>query len=147
MLEQNLFGFLTDRYLGKPEPGEEFENRSLIKYKLIIDEFGSWRDFQEVLQAASAVAKKHDTSVAGVASRFILEKDQVGAVIIGTRDASHIDDNLKVFDFSLDEEDKMLLGEALSGNKGPAGDTFGLERIKGGPHEVIMKTNLNRSDD
>ena len=140
-------GFLTDRYLGKSEPGEEFENRSLVKYKLIIDEFGSWRDFQEVIQAASAVAKKHSTSVAVVASRFILEKDQVGAVIIGARNARHLEDNLKVFDLSLDEEDNKLLCAVLGGKKGPKGDTFGLERIKGGPHEVIMKTNLNRSED
>ena len=30
-------GFLTDGWLGKPDPGFAFENRSLIKYRLIID--------------------------------------------------------------------------------------------------------------
>jgi aryl-alcohol dehydrogenase-like predicted oxidoreductase len=28
-------GFLTDKWLGKPEPGDELENRSLVKYKCV----------------------------------------------------------------------------------------------------------------
>jgi hypothetical protein len=33
-----LGGFLSERWLGVTEPKEPFENRSLVKYKLIIDE-------------------------------------------------------------------------------------------------------------
>src|SRR6185436_3704230 len=33
-----LGGFLSERWLGAPEPPEPFENRSLTKYKLVIDE-------------------------------------------------------------------------------------------------------------
>src|SRR5262245_19643292 len=32
-------GFLSDRWLGQPEPDMPLENRSLVKYKLIIDDF------------------------------------------------------------------------------------------------------------
>ncbi|MYK32461.1 MAG: aldo/keto reductase, partial [Boseongicola sp. SB0670_bin_30] len=32
-------GFLTDAWLGRPDPGLDFENRSLVKYRLIIEEF------------------------------------------------------------------------------------------------------------
>jgi aryl-alcohol dehydrogenase-like predicted oxidoreductase len=35
-------GFLSERYLDAPEPDLPYENRSLIKYGLIIDEFGGW---------------------------------------------------------------------------------------------------------
>ena len=35
-------GFLTERWLGVADPGYAFENRSLIKYRLIIDDFGGW---------------------------------------------------------------------------------------------------------
>jgi aryl-alcohol dehydrogenase-like predicted oxidoreductase len=42
-------GFLSERWLGQREPGEAFANRSLTKYKLIIDDFGGWELFQELL--------------------------------------------------------------------------------------------------
>ena len=43
-------GFLTDRWLGVPEPSlDGLPNRSLVKYKLIIDEFGGWGLFQQLL--------------------------------------------------------------------------------------------------
>lgn len=42
-------GFLTDAWLGKPEPTENLSNRSLIKYRLIIQEWGSWALFQVCL--------------------------------------------------------------------------------------------------
>ena len=45
-------GFLSDRWLGVPEPAEPLENRSLTKYKLIIDDIGGWDFFQCI--AASA---------------------------------------------------------------------------------------------
>lgn len=42
-------GFLTDAWLGKPEPTENLANRSLIKYRLIIQEWGPWALFQVCL--------------------------------------------------------------------------------------------------
>src|SRR5262249_28885546 len=42
-------GFISERWLGKDEPVEPFTNRSLRKYKLIIDDFGGWTLFQELL--------------------------------------------------------------------------------------------------
>ena len=53
-------GFLTERYLGAIEPHEPLENRSLTKYKLVIDEFGGWDLFQELLVCLKAAADKHE---------------------------------------------------------------------------------------
>ncbi|MBC7842307.1 MAG: aldo/keto reductase, partial [Gemmatimonadaceae bacterium] len=39
-------GFLHERWLHSPEPVAPLENRSLVKYKLIIDDFGGWALFQ-----------------------------------------------------------------------------------------------------
>ena len=44
-------GFLSERWLGQPEPDGPLENRSLTKYKLIIDDFGGWALFQALLRA------------------------------------------------------------------------------------------------
>ena len=139
-------GFLAGKYLEKPDPTGDFENRSLVKYKLIIDEYGSWDDFQSLLEAVDRVAKRHSVPMAAAAARYILDKPQVAAAIIGAKEARHVGDNQDICAFRLDDEDTALLDDAFRRSSGPAGDTFGLERIKGGPHEIIMKTDLNKLD-
>ena len=50
-------GFLTEGWLGKPDPGFAFENRSLVKYRLIIDEFGPWDLFQTLLETLASIGE------------------------------------------------------------------------------------------
>ncbi len=137
-------GFLSERYLGIPEPQEPLENRSLVKYKLIIDDFGGWELFQEVLQTLAKVAQKHRISLTNVATRYILEKEQVAGVIIGARNAEHLEDNLKLFSFELDDQDRELLESVLAKSRELEGDVYDLERDREGKHGRIMKYNLNR---
>src|SRR4051794_38226267 len=70
-------GFLSDRWLGQAEPVNGFSNRSLIKYKLIIDDFGGWELFQELLRALRGVADRYSCDIATVASRVMLQRDGV----------------------------------------------------------------------
>jgi len=137
-------GFLSNRWLGAEEPFPPFENRSLVKYKLIIDEFGSWQTFQELLIALRSIADKHDASVANVAIRWVLDQKQVAGVILGARTSSHLSENLKAFGVTLDEEDRARIQVILARRNGPPGDVFDVERIKEGPHGRIMKYNLNK---
>ncbi|HET9205201.1 MAG TPA: aldo/keto reductase, partial [Burkholderiaceae bacterium] len=55
-------GFFSERWLGAPEPAE-LTNRSLIKYKLVIDDCGGWRAFQSLLQVLQSIAERHRTSI------------------------------------------------------------------------------------
>ena len=68
-----------------------------MKYLLIIQEFGGWQLYQELLQALRRVADRHSpvivpsgshvcASVAMVAIQYILSQNQVGGVIIGASD-------------------------------------------------------------
>ena len=83
-------GFLTDKWLGQPDPGFSFENRSLVKYRLIIDEFGAWEQFQALLTLLKAIGDKHGVSLSSVATRWVLDQPQVAAGIVGARYASHL---------------------------------------------------------
>lgn len=139
-------GFLSERYLGVPEPQEPLENRSLTKYKLIIDDFGGWAIFQQVLTTLARIAQKHSVSMTNVATKYILDKPQIAGVIIGARNTSHLQDNLKTFGFDLDQEDRSLLQAVASKSGDLAGDTYTLEREKGGKHASIMKYNLNEEN-
>jgi aryl-alcohol dehydrogenase-like predicted oxidoreductase len=136
-------GFLSDRYVGAPEPETPFDNRSLTKYKLIVDDFGGWDLFQQALSALSRVARRHRVSVATVASRYVLQQEGVAAAIVGVRHPRHLPDTLRIFDLMLDDRDLAAIHQVIDRAKGPAGDIYAQERIKGGRHAVIMKYNLN----
>ncbi|EKF02617.1 oxidoreductase, aldo/keto reductase family protein [Tolypothrix sp. PCC 7601] len=101
-------GLLSEKHLGKPEPrGFDLTTVSLKKYKNMIDAWGGWQLFQELLTTLKSIADKHKVSISNVAVRYILDKPSVGGVIVGARlgISEHIEDNAKIFSFNLDEED------------------------------------------
>lgn len=137
-------GFLSEKYLNQPEPIDPLENRSLIKYKLIIEDWGGWNKFQMLLKCLHEIAKKHNVTISNVAIKYILQKDQVAACIVGSRDRSHLENTLKIFSFELTDDEIKSISE-FSKNSLLSGDIYGLERIKGGKHAGIMKYNLNKN--
>ncbi|MBD2456784.1 aldo/keto reductase [Nostoc sp. FACHB-87] len=101
-------GFLSEKYLGQPEPRNfDLGTASLRKYKNMIDAWGGWQLFQELLVTLKEIADKYGVSIANVAVRYILDKPAVGGVIVGARlgVSEHIENNAKVFSFSLNQED------------------------------------------
>ncbi len=137
-------GFLSEKWLGVAEPESMLENRSLTKYKLMIDEFGGWDLFQSLLNTLKKAADKHHVSLTNIATRFILDQPQVGGAIIGARNASHIQNNLQTFGFQLNADDLKAIKDILSQRNTPPGDVFDIERDKEGRHGRIMKYNLNK---
>lgn len=138
-------GFLSERWLGRSDPGPAFENRSLTKYKLVIDDFGGWDLFQALLERLRAIGARHGAGIAAVATRWVLDRPQVAGAIVGARYAEHLPETLKVFDLALDEEDRAAIGAVLAERGGPEGDTFTLERDRTGRHGRIMKYDLNKA--
>lgn len=138
-------GFISERWLGKSEPTERFENRSLTKYKLMIDEFGGWEAFQELLQSLHDIANKHSVNIATVATLYVLQRPQVAAAIVGARSTKHLQDNLSTISLELDENDISRLRE-FAVPRSPEGDVYALEREPDSTHASIMRYNLNRED-
>ncbi|TVQ28544.1 MAG: aldo/keto reductase [Spirochaetaceae bacterium] len=133
-------GFLSDRYLGA-KPPDAFGNRSLVKYRLIIDEFGGWQEYQRLLSVAAEVAAKHGVGIANVAARYAIDRPCVAAAIVGVRGSDHLEETLATLSFALDADDQARL-DAAAPSRVP-GDCFDLERVPDGPHQRIMKMNLN----
>ena len=139
-------GFLTEAWLGQSDPGYSFTNRSLVKYRLIIDEFGGWDSFQSLLQTCRRIADRHGVSLSAVAARYVLDRPQVSAIIIGARYAAHLDETLAIGALRLDESDVDMLRCALSNRAGPRGPVYGLESDRESRHGAIMKYNLGSGD-
>lgn len=119
-------GLLTERWLGVPEPEiEGLETWSQMKYARFVETAGGWALFQDLLTAVHEIAQKHGVSMANVSCRYVLEQPAVGGIIVGARLglSEHIDDNLRIFEFELDEEDRATLAKALDGLDPMPGDS------------------------
>jgi aryl-alcohol dehydrogenase-like predicted oxidoreductase len=136
-------GFLTEHWLGRPDPGYAFENRSLVKYRLIIDEFGSWDLFQSLLATLKSIGDRHGVALSSVATRWVLDQPQVAAAIVGARYARHLPQTLEVFRLALGDADRAAIAGILAQAAGPGGPVYGLEGDRSGRHGRIMKYNLN----
>jgi aryl-alcohol dehydrogenase-like predicted oxidoreductase len=109
-------GLLSEKYLGQPEPRTgELNTASLRKYKNMVDAWGGWSLFQELLSVLKQIATKHGVSIPNVAVRYILDKPAVAGVIVGARlsVSEHIEDNARVFDLMLDTEDYDQINAVL----------------------------------
>ncbi|MGH9991375.1 MAG: aldo/keto reductase [Nitrososphaera sp.] len=110
-------GFMSEKYLGRPEPTQsDLDTHSLSKYKRMIEAWGGWGLFQELLSALKQISTKHGASIANVSTRYVLDKSAVAGVIIGARlgISNHIGDNAQVFNLKLDNDDVSAIDEVCS---------------------------------
>ena len=128
-----LGGLLSENYLGRAEPGRgELATASLQKYKRMVDAWGGWSLFQELLAALKAIADRHRVGIAAIGIRWVLDRAAVAGVIVGARlgIAEHIADNARAFDVALDAADHARIDAVLAKSRdllqliGDCGDEY-----------------------
>ena len=134
-------GFISERYLGAKEPSE-YATRSNVKYKLIIDDFGGWDLFQELLNVLSNIAKAHGSDIASISSAWTLQQPGVKAVIVGARNQDHLDRNLAIPNIVFTDSETSAINRVLAQSKQLEGDVYYLERYNA-RHRGIIHTNNN----
>ncbi len=110
-------GWLSDRWLGAAEPDwERHGTWSQMKYGRFLRVAGGWPALQRVLRAAKQVAGRHGVSIANVATRFVMQQPGVAAVIVGARlgERAHLEDNARLCELTLDEDDRLRLESAIA---------------------------------
>ena len=131
------YGTLAGRLLADaPAAGD---NRSLRKYRLIVDEVGGPRALERTRAELSAVAARAGVSMAEAAAAYVLGQPAVGAVIVGL---SRRGLDLDVAGVRLGPADVDRLEAAVPDTV--AGGVFEVERDRTGPHGRIMQYDLNR---
>jgi aryl-alcohol dehydrogenase-like predicted oxidoreductase len=122
---------LADHY--GPEPRRpDLDTASLQKYKNMIDAWGGWTLFQELLAVLKGIADKHGIGIANVGMRYVLDRPAVAGIIIGARlgVAQHIKDNARTFGFTLDADDLARIEAVLAPSRdlmaliGDCGDEY-----------------------
>ena len=136
-------GFLSKKWLGAPEPQEPFANRSLTKYRLIIEDFGGWSRFQSLLSTLGRIAAHHGVALSSVAARYVLDKPSASVLLLGARDAAHLKETLEILGLRLDAAERAAIAELADSAPGPLGDCYDLERVENGIHSRIMWKNQN----
>ena len=126
-------GLLSDRYLGAPEPSRAALNTaSLSKYKQMVDGWGGWELFQELLGALRSVADTYQVNIANVAVRYVLDRPAVAGAIVGVRlgVSENRADSARVFEFNLDQSDLAQIDAVLNRSRdlyqiiGDCGDEY-----------------------
>jgi aryl-alcohol dehydrogenase-like predicted oxidoreductase len=110
-------GLFSEQFLGQLEPGRwDLATVSLRKYKQTIDAWGGWKLFQQLLEVLRTIAQKHKASIANIALRYVLDQPAVAGVIVGARLglAEHLQDNARVFDLRLDQDDYRQIESVVS---------------------------------
>lgn len=80
------------------------------------------------VQVLHQVAAKHNTSIANVASKWVLQQPAVPAVILFARNASHVPDHQALFSFALDADDLAVINQVLATGRQSKGDCYDFER-------------------
>jgi aryl-alcohol dehydrogenase-like predicted oxidoreductase len=128
-----LGGLLSEKYLGRPEPRRtELDTASLQKYKNMIDAWGGWALFQQLLAVLKQIADRHGASIANIATRYVLDRPAVAGIIVGARlgVAEHVADNARVFGVTLAPDDLAQIETVLAESRdlmrviGDCGDEY-----------------------
>lgn len=137
-----LGGFISSKWLNKEEPQvEQLENRSLVKYKLLIDAACGWTEFQRRLFILNELANKYHCEIANIAIAALLQGGRADAVIVGLSPQHYVAQNRSLMKLPLLQAEDLQLFNAWQSNL--AGDVYDAERDKNGTHAKVIKYNLN----
>jgi aryl-alcohol dehydrogenase-like predicted oxidoreductase len=119
-------GFLSGKFTRTG--GDEAARRAKFDFPPVNKEKGF-----DILDVLTALASRHQVSVAQIALAWLLAKDVVTSVIIGARKPSQLEDNLKAVDVVLTDDDARALDEVskLAAEYPAWMDTLGSDRRPG----------------
>lgn len=110
-------GLLSEKFLDAnisiPFAGPSLNTPSLNKYKQMVDAWGGWSLFQELLRTLKKISLKHGVSIPVVAVKHVLNQSAVAGSMIGVRLglSEHIEDSKAIFSLQLDEEDEASINQ------------------------------------
>ncbi len=137
-----LGGFVSEKWLDQKEPQlEQLANRSLVKYKLLIDSACGWAVFQHRLSFLSKLASKYHCEIANIAIAALLQAGRADAVIVGLSPQNFATHNRSLAKLPLLEMRDLQEINAWTCNL--PGDAYDAERDLTGVHAKVMKYNLN----
>lgn len=83
----------------------------------MITTWGIWQGISQLLQTLHRIAVSHKVEMANVATRWVLQRPEVGAVIVGTRlgVSSKLNAIVQAFTFPVSGEEVAMIEEVALG--------------------------------
>ena len=138
-----MWGLLSERYLWVEIPKEPLENRSLRKYIQIINDWGTWDLFQELLVTLKEIADTKNVTLSELAIAWVLNQKAVSSVILWVRNTDYIWSLEKILSVEFNSLELNRIDEIYFKWSELSWDVFDLERYEP-RHRDIMKFNLNK---
>ena len=99
---------------------------------MTIKQWGGWELFQLMLSTLKTIGERYSVSLSVVGTRWVLEQQAVGSVVIGVRPgvSNHAKENAKAFGFFLSLQDKEEISAVQSRSRnlfeliGDCGDEY-----------------------
>lgn len=137
-----LGGFVSEKWVNQQEPElQELPNRSLVKYKLLIDAACGWEEFQRRLLILRKLAAKYECEMGNIAIAALLQGGKADSVIVGLSPYNFATQNCGLAELPELQGEEVDEITAWPCNLG--GDVYEEERDEQGAHAKIMKYNLN----
>lgn len=110
-------GLLSERWMGQPEPDRRrMETASQQKYKDVIDAWGGWALFQELLATLYQIGQQKKATVSAVAIAGVLDQPAVAGAIVGARlgVSQHLTDTARALTIRLDGVERKRIETVTS---------------------------------
>ena len=118
-------GVLTNRYLGDRKL--VLKTSSLRMYSRILKEAGGEKYWRKLLTVLLEISTRKSVGIATIALRWVMQQGPIYP-IVGMTSGDHLEENLKAFCISLDDNDLAQIDQILQESSGPRGDCYELER-------------------
>ena len=125
-------GFLSERWLAKPDPGlkPSAELHFGLVYRMLIDRFGGWPWFQELLQVLATRAAAHDVNLSTMALAWTLNRSGTSGLLVGIGSARRAHSYLEALRIRIDAYDEAAIGAVLTRRTPITGDVADIERAQ-----------------
>jgi len=127
-------GFLSDPWLGANDPGRKIISEQDTgdglagEGRRIIETFGGWSLFQELLMALQSIAKRHGTTIDDIALRAIHDHADPAAITLNVSRVHRFITRLQSTNFATTQRDREVLAQVLRRREGLNGGVFNVER-------------------
>jgi aryl-alcohol dehydrogenase-like predicted oxidoreductase len=108
-------GFLSDRWLGQPDPGllPTVEQPFEPMYRMVIERFGGWSWLQQLLQVLAARAAHHQADISTIALAWTLHRSGASALLVGISNPRRAEAYLRSLAIVLTEDDDSAIRSVL----------------------------------
>ena len=135
-------GFLSDAWLGATDPEKRIGDSETLASRQIIETFGGWSLFQELLMTLQSIATRHGTTIEDIALRAIHDHADPASMTLDSSRIGAFISRLETKNFAPTERDREVLSAVLLKRRASARPISGIDRKAVNPKADVSPSKL-----